>query len=82
VRRGDWFFELKARVKRNRRLATVLFYLADLAYLDLREHRRFLAGFAPGSRMLTTWVRASATRRQASWASTARAIRASPCALT
>lgn len=48
----DWIFELKNRVKRNRRLATWLFYFTDLAYLDLRERRRFLAGFPPGARLL------------------------------
>lgn len=50
--RRDWIFELKARVKRNRRLATAIFYLTDLAYLDLRERRRFLRSFPPGSRLL------------------------------
>jgi SAM-dependent methyltransferase len=48
----DWIFELKNRVKRNPRLATLLFWLTDLAYLDLRERRRFLAGFAPAARLV------------------------------
>jgi SAM-dependent methyltransferase len=48
----DWVLELKSRVKRNRRLATLLFYLTDLLYLDLRERRRFLGSFPPGARLL------------------------------
>lgn len=39
---SDWVFELKQRVKRNRRLATVVFWVTDLLYLDLRERRAFL----------------------------------------
>lgn len=45
-------FELKARVKRNRRLATAVFWLTDLLYLDLRERRRFLSSFPSGARRL------------------------------
>jgi SAM-dependent methyltransferase len=50
--RPDWVFEFKARVKRNRRLATAIFFLTDLAYLDNRERARFLRALAPGSRRL------------------------------
>lgn len=49
---NDWVFALKNRIKRNRRLATAVFYLTDLAYLDLRERRRFVAGFPRGARLL------------------------------
>jgi SAM-dependent methyltransferase len=45
-------FALKSGVKRNRRLATAIFFLTDLLYLDLRERRRFLRSFAAGSRLL------------------------------
>jgi SAM-dependent methyltransferase len=48
----DWIFDLKARVKRNRRLATLVFWLTDLAYLDLRERRRFAESFGPGKRVV------------------------------
>jgi len=49
---NDWVFELKNRIKRNRRLATAIFYLTDLAYLNLRERRLFLQSFPPGSALL------------------------------
>lgn len=49
---SDWIFELKTRVKRNRRLATVLFYLTDHAYLRNGPRRRFVASFPSGSRLL------------------------------
>lgn len=49
---NDWVLALKSRIKRNRRLATVVFYLTDLAYLDLRERHRFLHSFPAGSRLL------------------------------
>jgi SAM-dependent methyltransferase len=48
----DWVFDLKSRIKRNRRLATAVFWLTDLAYLYLGERKRFVAGFPPGSRLL------------------------------
>jgi SAM-dependent methyltransferase len=48
----DWVFELKSRVKRNRRLATAIFYLTDLAYLNLGERTRFLSSFPAGSTLL------------------------------
>jgi SAM-dependent methyltransferase len=48
----DWVLELKSRVKRNRRLATALFYLTDLLYLDLRERARFLRSFPAGARLV------------------------------
>jgi len=48
----DWVFELKSRIKRNRTLATLIFYLTDLLYLDLRERKRFLRSFPPGARLL------------------------------
>jgi SAM-dependent methyltransferase len=48
----DWVFELKSRVKRNRRLATLIFYLTDLLYLDLRERKRFLGSFRQGALLL------------------------------
>jgi SAM-dependent methyltransferase len=48
----DWVLELKSRVKRNRRLATALFYLTDLVYLDLRERARFLRSFSAGARLV------------------------------
>jgi SAM-dependent methyltransferase len=48
----DWISGLKRRLKRHRRLATLVFYFVDLAYLDLSERRRFVASFAPGARLL------------------------------
>jgi SAM-dependent methyltransferase len=48
----DWVFALKRRVKRHRRLATALFWLTDLLYLDTRERKRFLRGFATGARLV------------------------------
>jgi SAM-dependent methyltransferase len=45
-------FALKDRVKRSRRLATLIFYLTDLLYLDLRERKRFIRSFDPGARLL------------------------------
>ena len=48
----DWVFELKHSIKRNRRLATAVFYLTDLLYLNNRERRRFLEAFPPGARLL------------------------------
>lgn len=52
VPKNDWVFTLKNRIKRHRRLATAVFYLTDLAYLDLRERRRFLRSFPDGARLL------------------------------
>jgi len=52
LKQSDWVLELKSRVKRNRRLATFLFYLTDLLYLNLRERRRFLESFPQGARLL------------------------------
>jgi SAM-dependent methyltransferase len=49
---SDWVFALKNRIKRSRRLATLIFYLTDLLYLDLRERKRFLRSFTPGARLL------------------------------
>lgn len=49
---NDWVFALKSRIKRNRRLATAIFYLTDLVYLDLRERKRFLTSFPEGARLL------------------------------
>jgi SAM-dependent methyltransferase len=48
----DWILDLKRIVKRHRRLATVLFYLTDLIYLNLAPRRKFLRSFPPGSRLL------------------------------
>jgi SAM-dependent methyltransferase len=48
----DWVFDLKHRLKRNRRLATVIFYLTDLLYLNSGERKRFLRGCAPSTRLL------------------------------
>jgi SAM-dependent methyltransferase len=61
LQQRDWVFQLKERIKRNRRLATVLFYLTDLLYLDLRERRRFVRSFGPGAKLLNlgAGVRAS-----------------------
>lgn len=47
----DFIFALKARVKRNRRLATLVFWLTDLLYLDLAERRRFTDSFDAGQRV-------------------------------
>jgi SAM-dependent methyltransferase len=49
---ADWVFDLKQRLKRNRRLATVLFYLTDLLYLDRAEQKRFLQGLPAGGRLI------------------------------
>lgn len=49
---NDWILSLKDRLKRNRRLATVLFYLTDLLYLNLAERRRFVGSFPAGARLL------------------------------
>jgi SAM-dependent methyltransferase len=49
---SDWVFALKYRLKRHRRLATAIFYLTDLLYVNTRERKRFVAGFAPGARLL------------------------------
>jgi len=51
VEQRDWILELKARVKRSRRLATCLFWLTDLAYLNLAERRRFVPSFGAGERV-------------------------------
>jgi SAM-dependent methyltransferase len=48
----DWVFELKHSLKRNQRLATAVFYLTDLLYLNNRERRRFLEAFPAGARLL------------------------------
>ena len=47
----DWIFDLKARVKQSRRLATLVFWLTDLAYLNLGERRRFTRSFGPSDRI-------------------------------
>lgn len=47
----DWILDLKARVKLSRRLATLLFWFTDLAYLNLAERRRFVASFEAGARV-------------------------------
>ena len=49
---NDWILDLKNRLKRNRRLATALFYATDLLYLNLGERRRFVGSFPPGARLL------------------------------
>jgi SAM-dependent methyltransferase len=49
---NDWILHLKDRLKRNRRLATALFYATDLLYLDLGERRRFVGSFPRGARLL------------------------------
>lgn len=49
---SDWVFELKSRVKRSRRLATLVFYLTDLLYLDSRERSRFVRSFPRGAVLL------------------------------
>jgi SAM-dependent methyltransferase len=51
VAQQDFIFALKARVKRNRRLATLVFWLTDLLYLDLAERRRFVSSFGAGERV-------------------------------
>ncbi len=48
---NDWVLDLKTRIKRNRRLATFIFYLTDLAYLNLRERARFLSASTSGMRL-------------------------------
>lgn len=48
----DWLFSLKRRIKQHRRLATALFYLTDLLYLNTRERTRFLKAFPAGSRLI------------------------------
>jgi len=50
MEQADWVHSLKLRLKRNRRLATALFYLTDLLYLNDAEKRRFLASFSRGAR--------------------------------
>jgi SAM-dependent methyltransferase len=52
LNRTDWVFDLKRRLKQNRRLATVVFYLTDLLYLNNRERKRFLEGFPSRARRL------------------------------
>lgn len=44
----DFIYALKARIKRNRRLATLVFWLTDLLYLNLAERRRFARSFTAG----------------------------------
>jgi SAM-dependent methyltransferase len=51
-RPGEWITLLKRKLKRHRRLATLVFYWVDLAYLDLAERRRFVRSFEPGARLL------------------------------
>jgi len=48
----DWVFSLKRRLKRYPRLATALFYLTDLLYLNMAERKRFLVSFSAGSRLV------------------------------
>lgn len=48
----DAIYVLKRRIKRHQALGTLAFWLVDLLYLDLRERRRFVRGFAPGARLL------------------------------
>jgi SAM-dependent methyltransferase len=52
VAQNDWVFALKSRIKRNRRLATALFYLTDHAYLLNGPRNRFVRSFPPGARLL------------------------------
>jgi SAM-dependent methyltransferase len=52
VAQNDWVFALKGRIKRNRRLATLLFYLTDHMYLRNGPRDRFLGRFSPGARLL------------------------------
>src|SRR5712691_10900050 len=49
---NDWVFALKNRIKRNRRLATALFYLTDHAYLNNAPRRRFVASFPQRARLM------------------------------
>ncbi len=49
---NDWIFALKGRIKKNRRLATFLFYLTDHIYLRNGPRDRFLRRFAPEARLL------------------------------
>jgi SAM-dependent methyltransferase len=51
VAQNDWVFALKSRIKRNRRLATALFYLTDHAYLRNAPRRRFVKSFPAGARL-------------------------------
>jgi len=48
----DWVLDLKRRLKQNRRLATAVFYLTDLLYLNNRERKRFLKSFETRARLL------------------------------
>ena len=52
VAQNDWVFALKSRIKRNRRLATSLFYLTDHAYLRSGPRRRFVRSFPGRARLL------------------------------
>lgn len=52
MNQADWIFDLKNRIRRNRRFATFAFYLTDLVYLNMRERNRFLRAFPPGARLL------------------------------
>ena len=52
LNRTDWIFDLKRRLKQNRRVATAIFYLTDLLYLNNRERKRFLDAFPAGARRL------------------------------
>jgi SAM-dependent methyltransferase len=52
VAQNDWVFALKSRIKRNRRLATALFYLTDHIYLRNGPRRRFVGSFAGRARLL------------------------------
>jgi len=45
VAESDWLLDLKNRVKRNRRLATLVFQLTNLLYLNMAERRRFVGAF-------------------------------------
>lgn len=49
---SDWILKLKGRIKRSRRLGTILYWATDLLYLDNRERARFLASFGGGQRRL------------------------------
>lgn len=49
---SDWVFALKSRIKRNRRLASALFYLTDHAYLRSGPRRRFVSSFPARARLL------------------------------
>jgi SAM-dependent methyltransferase len=52
VAQNDWVFALKGRIKKNRRLATFLFYLTDHIYLRNGPRDAFLGRFAAGARLL------------------------------